>query len=693
MRSTGTNGTANSPSVNLAGNTVVYATNSNVHIATPDAPPLPPKQSRLRTRGPLAARVEEISDDEMPYATTVPPPSRPVYRVSEIMTGPHTVPRQVQPPVQGLAQSISDRGISVDGQTVILPSSPPVNIQSPDADHLSFEVPSGNRGRLRVSLAWFRDGPRSDRRRRRDHQADHPSSPSPPPVPPKGPALISTRIRETFSPRRGDRNPPHTTPRPEVTRDVDRGHRPDLSTHRQSPPKLFSPPRLHSPEPVTPFYPQGMPTYGRQPYPMPHSGMNGFAYPQPPPGVIHGMLSPWPRPEMGIMMGPHGMPLMHDHFGHSAQHSQSHLNLSRTAPPSPPRPPSIEPPSSRGSPPAAPAPLPGQGYGNAMLGMNQPVTPVARSQPEAQQHHAMQRPIWARQSEEQRPRYNGGGMISRMFGKKRNVAWDDDQPQDTSRIGMWRRNVVAGRAPTIAPTVAPTYAPLPATYPTQTINFGRTDDRWGQLFPRRRRRADEEYYSQGQRLRTRPADFMSTGIGLGFTRVKNGDGYGNFGRAARTGNGLHADLRRSERARLKEIRRREKVIRRNRREARSKESLSQSQNQSQPRLIGIAEPRPTPRNQGFRLGGLGGFNLFNFVRQGQDGSKGGFRGQNRSRPIDKGESARRGLDVSQVPVMGMMEGLFGGRRDVYVHDVQPEGGKRKLSARKWGDRARQRRRV
>jgi len=72
---------------------------------------------------------------------------------------------------------------------ILASSSPPVGRRTDDDEHVSFEVPSGDRGRLRVSLAWLRGvGNRLDRKL-------PPLPPQPvaslPPVPPKSPSRSS----------------------------------------------------------------------------------------------------------------------------------------------------------------------------------------------------------------------------------------------------------------------------------------------------------------------------------------------------------------------------------------------------------------------------------------------------------------------------------------------------------------------
>ncbi len=135
-------------------------------------PPLPSK--------PLPqAQFEGISDPprpQMPSASSSPIESSTGSRSSRIPAKSQSLfPRSGEPAVENSRPSAS--------------SSPPVGRRTDDDEHVSFEVPSGDRGRLRVSLAWLRGvGNRLDRKL-------PPLPPQPvaslPPVPPKSPSRSS----------------------------------------------------------------------------------------------------------------------------------------------------------------------------------------------------------------------------------------------------------------------------------------------------------------------------------------------------------------------------------------------------------------------------------------------------------------------------------------------------------------------
>lgn len=609
---------------------------------------------------------------------------------------------QVDAPVQGYRRPFIQPHDTIDHPTIILPASPPVNVRSPDADHLSFEVPSGHRGRLRVSLAWFRDGSRSGRGdTNRDNRSEVTGSPIPPPVPPKGPASISTRLRETFSPHRAARSMPRAGEQIQQSR-VNPPSRRDSPVRRTSPPRRNSPPRVASPpniassDRINSPWPYDLAMFAQHPFNVMYPGLGGFAYPQP--GVRPGMVGPWPQPGMGMMMGPNGIPMMPNGLnGGPPPHPASRFNPSRAAPapPSPPRPDSINPPSDRGSPPARPAPLPSQGYGNNMLGMNPSGPMGSRSQHDLQQHADMQRPLWAQAAQDQRQRQNGNGsgMFSRMFGRSRTYDRDQNRDgEDGSKVGIWRRSVIPGRAPTQAPLPhpAPTYAPPPARSvfpPPRQVDLGRNDNRWNEngwsrMFTRRR--TDEGYYSG--RRREPP---MSSGMGLGLTGRQNA-----YDRLGRGRTGLYADPTAAQRSREKEMRRKAKVERRNRREARSKDSLPSSQNQNQTqtqqgpdrRRGGVPEPS---RNRMPGFGGFGGINLMGLARTRRD--ERGNGGRQRERPGNQGQGVRRAVTPGQSLFAGGLGGLFNGRRGT-EGQARSEGVRRKISSRKWTERARETRR-
>lgn len=113
-----------------------------------------------------------------------------------------------------------------------------------DPDRISFEIPSsGTRGRLRVSLAWFKDVGSPRKWRERSGISPRSSgSEVPPPLPSKDPRWTRSGGRSPFPqspqfPRRGDRhhhtgsNYDHSPPRSRPRSPID--HRPDRSRSRE----------------------------------------------------------------------------------------------------------------------------------------------------------------------------------------------------------------------------------------------------------------------------------------------------------------------------------------------------------------------------------------------------------------------------------------------------------------------------
>lgn len=444
-------------------------------------------------------------------------------------TGPTSVPLQEQlspghylpTPVDDLNQYPHASQIPSEHPTYLLPSSPPANASTAGAEHLSFEVPSGNRGgRLRVSLAWFRDSSRSERRaesRGRDTGSEVTTSSAPPPVPPKSPlASSAARVKESRLPKmahraksfhfrhlqddnaRGSRddrrletsadvdrrqNNPPTSSAPQVRPDEGSPSVGNRDPYRPQivPPGMASP--FHWPgSPVTPFGPAPTP-FGMR-YPAVH-----FAYPQP--GIPTEIYPTWPSPGLP-MPGPNGppSPLYSNNF------TQSRAVPSR-APPSLPRPQSIEPPSSRGSPSPGPTSQP-----QASANLNDYLHPTLNINAGA----SFVRPWWAVPP----PRR---GHLSRFFGRSSQTDQNRGQEgndDDNPRLRSWRSKIIPGRAP----TVAPMYNQNPNDYGRRAL--GGTGG-WGGFFRPRRDDRAQGYYGTIRRTREEPAPLppLSSGVGSG----------------------------------------------------------------------------------------------------------------------------------------------------------------------------------
>jgi hypothetical protein len=188
-------------------------------------------------------------------------------------------------------------------------------------DRVSFEVPNGTRGRLRVSLAWVRD--------RATRSNTLTPSDAPPPLPPKSPPTRHHfRNREKHHEKEA-RLPSTTT----------------------SPPR--SPKQLQAQVYHDPYFAQAP----RPPYPQ--VGMNGFP---PGPGPGPGRPFPYPQPQPWASM---------PHLGH--QQAQMQMQIPpRYAPHLAQSAESFEPPSARQSPVPGMMSLPNVGMGMGM-GMGMPM--------------------------------------------------------------------------------------------------------------------------------------------------------------------------------------------------------------------------------------------------------------------------------------------------------------------------------
>ncbi|KAK4684465.1 hypothetical protein P7C73_g5709, partial [Tremellales sp. Uapishka_1] len=218
------------------------------------------------------------------------------------------------------------------------PSSGQVERLREEEDHVSFEVPSGSRGRLRVSLAWMRDG---IGRSRGSHTGESPG----PPLPPKSPSTANKRGAEGQN--RNPSPPPRpASPPPRPAQPYERPLTPPASPAKSDDVR-------HAKEYVdqqyqqfqrantSPYYPYAsgltLPAYGPQVYQMQNAP---FAYPQP-------QMTGWSGWNPGQQPPPH-----------------------LEAPPRSPE--SIDPPSSRGnSPRPHPYPAPQQ-YRNPYGGQPRP---------------------------------------------------------------------------------------------------------------------------------------------------------------------------------------------------------------------------------------------------------------------------------------------------------------------------------
>ena len=250
-------------------------------------------------------------------------------------------------------------------------------------EEVHFVVPSGSNGRLRVSVAWLRDR----QRRRREEEG---SEGIPPPLPPKGPS--------SERPHR-DRNEAqcHISPRT-----YSWAFQSSLLIAPQSPPL-----------PLQGYY---------NPYVLPLP-----AYSPPPRQPIFQMQQPMMYPQPGMPYGswPRGM----------CQPPTIRLS-------SPLRPPSVEPPSSDGSPPVEPLQLPAA-YPPFFQRPNPGPGP-------ASVYPGQWMPQQNRQGREQQ------SIWKKMFGRQ------DQYPDRTQRdpISQWQRNV---QAPSVAPTMitrGPMTAPM-----------------------------------------------------------------------------------------------------------------------------------------------------------------------------------------------------------------------------------------
>ena len=537
--------------VNLTGQTVLFAPNSNVQLGgSPEqlSRDLDDKEHSHLMARPLSAAIEDVQ-------ASAPPPS-PAPSPYDSFQHQRS---QRPPPLQLAVHERAPQTTPLTSPTtpaIIVSPAQAENIHSPDAEHLSFEVPSGHRGRLRVSLAWFRDGPRSERRVRSDEPTSlaTPQSPRPPPVPPKGPPVdphrsLAGRLREHFSPRSTQREvdePRHSDRerRPSIgfggarryhrgwrlldnqeldgesdhssRRERERRHEQERQDdrdrrEREREEEMDRQPRARSPilasppsaQPAYPFW-NGQPLaqFGSAPNNMvpqyAQYAQPGFGYPQL--AMPGGYFNPWNA-------GANGGPMAGTSKAKNGGASRSpppDPAAGRRAPPSPPRPPSIDPPTDRGSPPAGPMPLPAiNDYPNAMLGTN----PMGvQSAPHV--GDGWQNPWW---NQQQPPGQQSQGRFSRFFGRQPRNARDGNE---TDTVARWRLGVNHNNPSTSAPALARTREFFGG------LSWQRNDED-----ARRRERHFAEsrggdadmgdYYGRRTREELAPMPPMSSAVGLG----------------------------------------------------------------------------------------------------------------------------------------------------------------------------------
>ncbi|KAL7418273.1 hypothetical protein Q5752_006729 [Cryptotrichosporon argae] len=287
------------------------ATMATLDLAT--RVPIPPTTATVQRapRIPVSAStatVKQAARAPLPLSTAASPLAR-TRRTAEIESDALSPVHAFEPVNIALPPSLTSRAGSAaisrlpqtaktHGHLQFSPSSSSVADLRATDEHVSFEVPSGSRGRLRVSLAWV---PTRANRARRSATASQTTTPltSPRPLPPpKPPSMAPSK-------------PPHPEPPREPKSLRPPSDEPNKDT--QSPP--VSPDRLwYGPQFPQPF----LPPYAQQVY----NASTPFGFPQP----------PWP----------------------SAYRPPSPLE-------SPRRPPSVDPPDDDPAPPQVPTYGPGFG--------------------------------------------------------------------------------------------------------------------------------------------------------------------------------------------------------------------------------------------------------------------------------------------------------------------------------------------
>ncbi|WWC91569.1 uncharacterized protein L201_006515 [Kwoniella dendrophila CBS 6074] len=326
-----------------------------------------------------------------------------------------------------------------------------------DDDHISFEVPSGSRGRLRVSLKWLKDGARTSRMSSHGGRLSIVEEEVPPPLPPKTSSLISRVISKAT--QKG-RTPQQSRDSPIQQSSVVQEMRHSVHDHPipvDQRPELSPPPtkreNAKSPSPDKEFmnHNQGQQQHHHQqpratPYYNPYySGATLPAYaPAVPPTMpqVYNMFSPptaYPQPGL-----PNWSRTVNGNYRPAHPRTQ-HDMMRRDLPPNPSSPAreSVDPPSDIEPPlPASPLGPPQPEYTPQMPAFDSYKTTMQR--PEQGYWNNMSRPsIWQRVL--RRPS---------QIGQEDNLG-----PDDSVTIRNWRKGVApGGRAPTMLPKT-PTVSP------------------------------------------------------------------------------------------------------------------------------------------------------------------------------------------------------------------------------------------
>ncbi|ORX40707.1 hypothetical protein BD324DRAFT_16702 [Kockovaella imperatae] len=273
-------------------------------------------------------------------------------------------------------------------------SSPARTAHRNDAEEVHFEVPSRTNGRLRVSVAWLRD-----RDGQREIATDNDTeSLTPPSLPPKASAHAAGTAK-----REAPRSP--STPVP-----------------------VFSP---------GPDFATGYPTSAPG-SPIPLGQNHGYPY------WNDGRIAHYPpsRLPQTFPWNPVQMPMTYPQPGRLYPHwlSTGHIpSHPHPRAPSPPRPPSIDPPSSRGSPVAH----------NAELPLSYGVTGQTTLSPDR---------AWYPPPPLPSPTHQNNNLLASLSGRTRSSMFgklfrrDQRRDQDTSTINRWRKGVPLHSPPPAAST-------------------------------------------------------------------------------------------------------------------------------------------------------------------------------------------------------------------------------------------------
>ncbi|WRT70354.1 uncharacterized protein IL334_007352 [Kwoniella shivajii] len=318
-----------------------------------------------------------------------------------------------------------------------------------DDDHVSFEVPSGSRGRLRVTLNWLRDGGKSDRGSPKEKRLSIVDGERPPPLPAKTSSLM-TRVTGRSKAEESQGKSTQTTYPADLPPQAAQSH--PLAEQERL--KLFpSPPKresIKSPSPNDLFtshlqQQQQQHHTGPAPFYNPYySGATLPAYAAAMPQVYN-MFSPpltYPQP---------GLPTWHDAQYRSVQGvGQPTLPNDQSSPARE----SVDPPSDDDIP-SPPHQLPHISQQNPpqTMGMD------GHSRLIPQQRY------WDyRNRNEQKP-----SMWQKMFRRPTQHGFGEDNlgPDDSVTVRNWRKDVMPGRAPTLVPQPGlPPRALMPQIGPT-----------------------------------------------------------------------------------------------------------------------------------------------------------------------------------------------------------------------------------